>query len=282
MIELIAAKLQDGRFMFSLMVAVAAAATVFTVAMPLLEQDTLRRRLKSVGEEREKMRARERERLAKSQQKVSLRQEQKASLKRIVEIFNLRQWLGTDTAKERLAMAGFRGGNAEMMFLVFRLVVPIGLFMLTLIYLFGVNDHQQSSIARLGMAIGGAYFGIKAPEIYLQNMIQKRQQSIKRAWPDALDLMLICVESGMSIEQAFRKVAQEVGGQSVPLAEELTLATAELSYLQDRRLAFENLGNRTGLETVKSVCTALVQPSVTARRSARLCACWRRKAATYA
>lgn len=259
MIELLAAKLQDGRFMFSLMVAIAAAATVFTIAIPLLEQDTLRRRLKSVGDEREKMRARERERFAKAQQKVSLRHEQKASLKFMVEMFNLKKWLGTDTAKERLAMAGFRGNNAELTFLFFRLVSPIAIFMLTLIYLFGVNDHQQTSIARLGMVIGGAYLGIKLPEVYLQNVVQKRQQAIKRTWPDALDLMLICVESGMSIEQAFRKVAQEVGGQSVPLAEELTLATAELSYLQDRRMAYENLGIRTGLETVKSVCTALIQ-----------------------
>jgi tight adherence protein C len=259
MIDLIMMKLQDGRFMFSLMVAIAAAATVFTVAIPLLEQDTLRRRLKSVGDEREKMRMRERERFAKTQQKVTLRHEQKASLKRMSEMFNLKQWLGTDSAKERLAMAGFRGQNAELTFLFFRLVAPIAIFLMTLIYLFGVNDHQQASIARLGMSIGGAYLGIKLPELYLQNVIQKRQASIKRTWPDALDLMLICVESGMSIEQAFRKVAQEVGTQSVPLAEELSLATAELSYLQDRRVAYENLGTRTGLDTVKSICTALIQ-----------------------
>lgn len=258
MIELIAAKLQDGRFIFSILVAVAAAATVFTVALPLLEQDTLRRRLKSVGDEREKLRARERERM-QSQQKVSIRQQQKASLKRFADMFNLKQWLGTDTAKLRLTQAGFRSGNAELTFLFFRLVAPVVIFLLTLVYLFGVNDHEQTSLARIGFSIVGAYIGIKAPEIYLRNIIQKRQQSMKRAWPDALDLMLICVESGMSIEQAFRKVAQEIGGQSVPLAEELTLATAELSYLPERRLAYENLGNRTGLEIVRSVATALIQ-----------------------
>src|SRR5690606_26407947 len=81
----------------------------------------------------------------------------------------------------------------------------------------------------------------------------------KRAFPDALDLMLICVESGMSVEQSFRKVAQEIGSQSIPLAEELTLTTAELSFLQDRRQAFENFGNRVGLDSVKSICTALIQ-----------------------
>jgi tight adherence protein C len=87
----------------------------------------------------------------------------------------------------------------------------------------------------------------------------KRQQSIRRAWPDALDLMLICVESGMSLEMAFKKVAVEIGLQSPQLAEELVLTTAELSYLQERRKAYENLANRTGLDGVKAVCVALIQ-----------------------
>ena len=109
------------------------------------------------------------------------------------------------------------------------------------------------------MAIGAAYIGIKAPEIYVSNTIAKRQKSMSKAIPDALDLMLICVESGMSIELAFRKVAQEVGVQSIPLAEELTLTTAELSYLSDRRQAFENLGTRTGVNSLKQISTVLTQ-----------------------
>jgi tight adherence protein C len=93
----------------------------------------------------------------------------------------------------------------------------------------------------------------------LKNKIQRRQLSIKRAFPDTLDLLLICVESGMSVEAAFKKVADQIGSQSVPLAEELTLTTAELSYLPDRRQAYDNLAKRTDLEGVKSVCMALQQ-----------------------
>jgi tight adherence protein C len=93
--------------------------------------------------------------------------------------------------------------------------------------------------------------------LFLKNAITKRQFSIKRAFPDALDLLLICIESGMSIEVAFRKVSTEIGSQSVALAEEFTLTTAELSYLQDRKIA--NLAKRTGVEGVKSVCLALQQ-----------------------
>src|SRR5512143_1168415 len=111
----------------------------------------------------------------------------------------------------------------------------------------------------VGLCIAAAYLGLQAPMLFLKNAISKRQLSIRRAFPDALDLLLICIESGMSIETAFRKVAQEIVGQSIALSEEFTLTTAELSYLQDRKVAYENLAKRTGLEGVKSVCLALQQ-----------------------
>jgi tight adherence protein C len=109
------------------------------------------------------------------------------------------------------------------------------------------------------MCIVAAYLGMHMPLMILKNKIQRRQLSIKRAFPDTLDLLLICVESGMSIEAAFRRVSEEVGSQSIALAEELTLTTAELSYLPDRRQAYENLAKRTALDGVKSVCMALQQ-----------------------
>jgi tight adherence protein C len=118
---------------------------------------------------------------------------------------------------------------------------------------------KQPFMIKAGIAIGAAYLGMHLPYLFLKNKISRRQLSIKRAFPDALDLLLICVESGMSIEAAFRRVSQEVGSQSVALAEEFMLTTAELSYLQDRRMAYENLAKRTDLEGVKAVCVALQQ-----------------------
>src|SRR5260221_379268 len=94
---------------------------------------------------------------------------------------------------------------------------------------------------------------------FFRNIISRPEPSIKRALPDALDLLLICIESGMSIEVAFRKVSTEIVSQSVALSEEFTLTTAELSYLHDRKVAYENLAKPTGLEGVKSVCLALQQ-----------------------
>ena len=112
---------------------------------------------------------------------------------------------------------------------------------------------------KIGICVGATYLGLQAPMMFLKNAIAKRQLQIKRAFPDALDLLLICIESGMSIEAAFRKVATEIATQSIALSEEFTLTTAELSYLQDRKVAYENLAKRTGLEGVKSVCLALQQ-----------------------
>jgi tight adherence protein C len=118
---------------------------------------------------------------------------------------------------------------------------------------------QQPPTIKLGICIAATYLGMHLPLMFLKNKIQRRQLSIKRAFPDTLDLLLICVESGMSIEAALRKVSDEIGTQSVPLAEELTLTMAELSFLQDRRQAYENLAKRTDLEGVRSVCMALQQ-----------------------
>jgi tight adherence protein C len=259
MFEMIYAKVSDPAFFTSVLVAVAVAATVLTLAMPLMETDTLGRRMRAVSTERDRIRLRERERLAKANSKVNLRPEPKAFMKQIVESFSLAKWLGTEQAKAQLAKAGYRGPQAEVGFLFFRLVTPIVAFSATLFYIFVVLHWDKPMIVRLGAGVAAAYVGIKLPELFLSNVIKKRQLSMSRAYPNALDLLLICVESGMSIEHAFRKVSQEIGSESVPMAEEFTLTTAELSYLPDRRMAFENLATRTGLESMKSISTVLVQ-----------------------
>lgn len=259
MIELLNQTLLNVAFMTRLLTALAAMGTVVTLALPLLDGDVLKRRMKSVSTERERLRQRERERLDLASGKGTLRHAPKAYMKDTVDRLKLGSWLATDTSKNRLAQAGFRGLGAETTFLFFRLVTPIGLFVFTTFYVFVVLHLDRPLIAKLGICVLALYIGVKLPEVFLKNITGKRQQSITRAFPDALDLLLICVESGMSIEASFRKVASEIGSQSVPLAEELTLATAELSYLQDRRQAYDNLSARIGLDAVKGICTALTQ-----------------------
>jgi tight adherence protein C len=258
MIELMIDKLHDANFMGMVLAAVAAVATVLTLAMPLLAGDNLQRRMKSVAFEREKLRQRERERMARGE-KVSLRTSPKQYMKTVVEQFNLNKWVGQEEARALLVQAGYRGQGPYVAYLFFRLVTPVVVLLLTIFYIFVVLDLAMLGTLKVLICLVAAWLGMQLPMLFLKNQIARRQLSIRRAFPDALDLLLICVESGMSIEAAFRRVSAEIGSQSVPLAEELTLTTAELSYLQDRKQAYENLANRTNLDGVKSVCMALMQ-----------------------
>ena len=258
MIELIIDKLHDTNFVVTVLTALAAMATVLTLAMPYVFGDNLERRMKSVAVERNKIRARERERLARGD-RIELRQSPKAYMQFIVEQLNLREWLGEEHARTLLIRAGYRGQAPYIGFLFFRMLSPIGMFAFALVYMFVILKLQQPLFVKLAMAFAAAWLGMRIPTLFIRNRIARRQLSIRRAFPDALDLLLICVESGMSVEAAFKKVSQEITGQSIPLAEELTLTTAELSYLQERRQAFDNLAKRTDLEGVKAVCTALIQ-----------------------
>jgi tight adherence protein C len=258
MIDFLVDLIHNPRFVTMLLAAVAASATAYTLVMPLLAGDNLNKRLKAVASERERIRARERERMNKTE-KVALRQTPKQFVSRVVEDFNLTKYLAQESARDKLTQAGYRGQAPYVTFLFFRLVAPIVLFIGAVLYVFVISHMEKSLPVKIGICVGAAWFGLQAPMLFLKNRITKRQLQIKRAFPDALDLLLICIESGMSIEAAFRKVSAEIVTQSIALSEEFTLTTAELSYLQDRKVAYENLAKRTGLEGVKSVCLALQQ-----------------------
>ena len=256
--ELLMGIFGNPRVVVMLLSGVAAAATAVAIAVPYLEGDALKKRMKAVSVERERIRLRERERMNKGA--GTLKQTSSGYMHEAVSKLNLQKWVGEDAAKALLQQAGFRGRQAEVAFLFFRFIMPIVLCLLAAGYIFLLMPSDDwPLIGKIGALVVALYAGLKAPDIYLKNAISKRKLSMNRAFPDALDLLLICVESGMSIEQSFRRVSQEIGTQSVPLAEEFTLATAELSYLSERRQAYENLAQRTDLDNVKSVCTALVQ-----------------------
>jgi tight adherence protein C len=259
MLDLVIDKLHDTRFLTMVFAAIAAVATVLTLAMPLLATDTLSKRMKSVALEREQIRQRERERMARGGDKVALRQSPKQYMQRVVEQFNLNKWLGQEEMRLKLVQAGYRGQAPYVAYLFFRLVTPLAALTFAVFYIFIVLKLQYTTTIKVLMCFAAAFLGMQLPYLFLRNQITRRQTSIKRAFPDALDMLLICIESGMSVEAAFRKVSEEVGTQSIALAEELTLTTAELSYLPDRRQAYENLAKRTDLEGVRAVCMALQQ-----------------------
>lgn len=253
--------LTDPSFLIALLVGIAVFATIFTL-VPAFGGNQLRTRMKSVALERDELRAKQRARLAAEadRRRKGLREEQSIGMRAIVERLDLKRALADEGTLQKLKMAGFRGQNPLTKFLFFRLVLPFVGLALAVVYIFVLGGlSERPTMIRVLVCILGAYAGFYAPVLYVSNLVTKRKQSIQRAWPDALDLMLICVESGMSTEAALRKVADEIGAQSVPLAEEFVLTNAELSYLQERRQAYENLAGRTGLESVKSVTQALIQ-----------------------
>ena len=233
--------------------------TVVTVVSPAFQRNSLESRLKSVANRREELRRRNREALA-GKQATSLRQTDEGVYKNVVERLQLSRLLEDTNLTDKLAQAGYRGPSAISRFYFARLVTPFVLFAVAVIYLFGLaHGLGLPLMTRISICVGALVAGYYAPNLYISNQASKRRESIVRVFPDALDLLLICVESGMSIEAAIQKVGAEVGGSSIELAEEMSLLTAELSYLPERRMAYEGLAKRTNHPGIKAVMTAMIQ-----------------------
>jgi tight adherence protein C len=254
-------------FLIAALAAISAAAVVFTLGFAVLGRGgtTVKQRIKRVALEREKMRAEEMVRLRgqgpqQDQQRGTIRRVAgREYVRNVVERFSLQKAFADENTIDALSRAGYRGQGPLNTYVFLRFVTPFGLFVLAFAYLsltvFADKPLYLNAIYAVFIGLIGAYL----PTLMLKNRTIKRQKSIRRAWPDALDLMLLCVEAGMSVEHAFKRVAREIGLQSPELAEELTLTTAELNFLEDRTRAYDNLGKRTGLDGVKSVMTALIQ-----------------------
>jgi tight adherence protein C len=255
-----ASTLTNPATLLAIVVAIAVFATFYSLAMPYFERGDLSKRMKAVSTERDMIRARERARMNEGGNKATLRNQNNQSVRNIAERFNLKEALVDANTVNRLRAAGLRSENALNMFLVARFLLPFIFLILAIVWVFVLGNLESKGLGiRILAVVGFAYFGFYLPNIYVTNRMGKRQKSIKRAWPDALDLMLICVESGISIEAAMRRVSEELAEQSPELAEEMVLTNAELSFLQDRRTALDNLAVRTQLENVKSVTQALIQ-----------------------
>jgi len=228
-----------------------------TVALsPLLEADGLKKRMSGIVSERDNMRM---QRLADLDNPQGLRSESKGFVKKLVDNLSLEKLLAAPDLKDKLSQAGMRGQRPIYLFYMFRLIMPIVLFVLGILYFVVLNPLDWRMMQSLAAAFSMMLLGYYAPGIYIKNKAGKRMSSIAPVFPDALDLLLICVESGMSIELAFGKVAGEMAENSIELAEEFSLTTAELSYLQSRRQAYENFGRRNNHVGIRAVSTALIQ-----------------------
>ena len=254
-------KLTDPQTLLSIFVAIVVFATIVSLASPMLSSNGLEGRLKSVANRREELRRRSRE--AMSQKGGggggTLRHADEGMYKNVVDRLQLSRLLEDPKVVDKLAQAGFRGPKPVSTFYFFRFVMPFVFAVIAAFYLYVINGFGLMPVQKIAACFAALTAGYYAPNLYISNIAQKRRESIVSAFPDSLDLMLICVESGMSIEAAIAKVGSEVGGASIELAEELSLLTAELSYLPERRMAYEGLARRTNHPGIRSVVTAMIQ-----------------------
>jgi len=247
----------DPQSLLSLGVGVLVFATMITLLSSFGGGAQLESRMKAVALRRDELKRRSRQAIA--QGPGALRHTDDGFKKRVVDQLNLTKLLEDPKVAEQIAQAGYRGPKPLTTFYFFRFSMPFVFLAVAVFYLFIFNDFGLAPMVRVTACMFAAVIGFYAPNVFLSNRISQRRTSIMQAFPDALDLLLICVEAGMSIEAAIQKVSQEIGGSSIDLAEELTLLSAELSYLPDRRMAYENLAKRTNHPGVKSVATAMTQ-----------------------
>ena len=226
------------------------------VVLPMFEGDKKKKRMEAISTAREGMR---KNRLDNLQNEARLRADGKGVAKNLVDRFSLEKLLEASDLKDKMAQAGLRGQKPIYLFYMARLLLPLGFLAFGLFAFVILNVAGWDFTQRIAGTLGLVLFGYYLPAIIIKNISNKRLASIMPVFPDALDLLLICVESGMSVELAFAKVAEEMGDSSIELAEEFSLTTAELSYLTSRRLAYENLARRNNHPGIRAVATALVQ-----------------------
>lgn len=238
-----------------IIVASVAFLTVWAVWYALLEKHPMERRARLVAARRAELRGGMlRDKGPRKRQKESL-----GAMRQVVNALKLMQSQQTDKLHDRLAQAGLRSRDAIIVFLFFKLAMPVLLGALTFLAVYLLEVGDLPPMARLAAVLGGAVLGFFVPELYVSNLTSKRQVALGRGLPDALDLLVICAESGLSLDAALDRVANELGGAAPELAEELSLTSVELGFLPDRRQALLNLNRRTNLASIRGVMNTLLQ-----------------------
>ena len=247
----------DPMTLFTGLMGLLALCSVGLVAMALLRRDRHAARMRTVTDYRRDLAVQNLDRLQAGQRPQP--KQSKSLAEGLVQRFKL---LGADKRrqlKRELAGAGWRDPSAPAQFFVATGVLPIILGLLGMLIATGPALEEKSGFVKLLIVAGAASFGFMLPRILLKNALQKRRKAIREAFPDGLDLMVICVQAGLSVEVAFNRVTREMAASAPELAEEFGLVGVELAFLPNRRMAYENMMERTGLAALKSLSTTLLQ-----------------------
>ncbi len=240
--------------------AVAAMAVLVAVYAAISVRDPMAKRVKALNDRREQLKAGITASTSKRRAKLVQKSEHADRIRSFLESLKVLQDSQLKDAQTKLAQAGIRKKDWAVGVIFGRLVLPIvlGGFMVFLVY--GTDTFVEwSPLKRYGLVAMTFILSYKAPDIYLKNAITKRSQAIRKGLPDALDLLVICAEAGLTVDAAFHRVAKELGKAYPELGEEYALTAIELGFLTDRRTAFENFANRVALEEVKGIVTTMIQ-----------------------
>jgi tight adherence protein C len=241
------------------LISILAFITMMGVALPWLQPDIFASRLKIITQKRGELSQARKQRL--EQTRPSLRRMvsgRDTFMRTVLEKLNLKNLGEQQGLRKKLTSAGYRSSQAIITFTFLRLALPLGLGAFSALLLFG-GSMKMAFLYKALICGGCTGVGYMLPGIIVSNAITKRQTDIQKKFPDALDLMVICIESGISLEQAFVRISEEMAFDAPTLSEEIAITTAELAFLSDRRQALDNLSERAGTPGIKSLVTALIQ-----------------------
>jgi tight adherence protein C len=244
----------------TLLTAIASIAVLFAIYAAVTVRDPMAKRVKALNERREQLKAGITASTAKKRAKLVRNTETTDRMRQMLSSLKVLQDDQLKTAQQRLAQAGIRRKELAVAVIFSRMIGPIVLGGGAALWIYGFGGLENwTTFKRFGAFAGLTILGYKAADIYLDNLIAKRTDLIRKGLPDALDLLVICAEAGLTVDSAFNRVAKELGRGFPELGDEFALTAIELGFLTERRMAFENLAYRVNLESVKGVVTTMIQ-----------------------
>jgi tight adherence protein C len=243
----------------TILAGLAAMAVLMAIYAAITIRDPMAKRVKSLNDRRDELKAGI-VTTARKRQSIVRKNETADKMKSVLSSLKVLQDSQVKDAQQKLAQAGIRKKEWAVAVIFGRLVMPIVFGTIAGIVIYGIDYFPDwgtmKKFGAFALMVGAGY---KGPDIFVQNMITKRTDAIRKGLPDALDLLVICAEAGLTVDAAFGRVAKELGRAYPELGDEFTLTSIELSFLTERRMAFENLAYRVDLDAVKGVVTTMIQ-----------------------
>src|SRR3954462_3979773 len=244
----------------TLLAAVATFAVLIALYAATTVRDPMAKRVKALNERREQLKAGIVASTSKRRRNITNKNEVADKVRTLLGSLKMLQDEQVQKAQQRLMQAGVRSKDLAFVVIFARLVLPVVIGSIVIVGVYLLDWFPEwGAIKRYGLVAGALILSYKAPDIWLKNKINKRTSAIRKGLPDALDLLVICAEAGLTVDAAFSRVARELGKAYPELGDEFALTSIELGFLTDRRSAFENLATRINLDAVRGVVTTMIQ-----------------------